>query len=117
MAFQLDAMFDELTVLLFSPLPSLQFCHETFCNTVCLSEHGLVFRMICATCNHLDANANTKPSLPPPPSLSHPFCLTPPPPSLLQYTTDDLDYSQFYDYSEGATDTVPTDEYAEPQVN
>lgn len=35
----------------------------------------------------------------------------------LQYTTDDLDYSQFYDYSEGATDIVPTDEYSEPQVN
>lgn len=35
----------------------------------------------------------------------------------LQYPTDDLDYSQFYDYSEGATDTIPTDEYAEPQVN
>lgn len=40
-------------------------------------------------------------------SLSHP----------LQYTTDDLDYSQFYDYSEGATDIIPTDEYSEPQVN
>lgn len=34
----------------------------------------------------------------------------------LQYPTDDLDYSQFYDYSEGATDTTPTDEYTEPQV-
>lgn len=34
----------------------------------------------------------------------------------LQYPTDDLDYSQFYDYSEGATDTIPTDEYTEPQV-
>lgn len=34
-----------------------------------------------------------------------------------EYTTDDLDYSQFYDYSEGATDTIPTDEYSEPQPN
>ncbi|GLD74855.1 collagen alpha-1(XI) chain [Lates japonicus] len=34
-----------------------------------------------------------------------------------EYTTDDLDYSQFYDYSEGATDIVPTDEYSEPQLN
>lgn len=56
---------------------------------------------------HLDANANTETSLRPPLSLSHP----------LQYTTDDLDYSQFYDYSEGVTDIVPTDEYSEPQVN
>ncbi|KAA8580958.1 hypothetical protein FQN60_013916 [Etheostoma spectabile] len=31
-----------------------------------------------------------------------------------EYTTD-LDYSQFYDYSEGATDTIPTDEYSDPQ--
>lgn len=114
MAFQLDAMFDELTVLPFFPPRHCSFAIVTF---VCLSEHGLVFRMICATCNHLDANANTKPSLSPNPSIPHPFCLTPPPPSPLQYTTDDLDYSQFYDYSEGATDAVPTDEYAEPQVN
>lgn len=41
----------------------------------------------------------------------------------LQYTTtDDLDYSQFYAYSEveGETETVPTDEYeagSDPQVN
>ncbi|KAF3836104.1 hypothetical protein F7725_028662, partial [Dissostichus mawsoni] len=40
-----------------------------------------------------------------------PDCETP------TYTTDDLDYSQFYDYSEGATDTIPTDEYSEPQPN
>lgn len=67
---------------------------------------------------HLDANANTKPSLRPllpPPSLSLPLWPFPLPSQ--QYTTDDLDYSQFYDYSVGATDTVPTDEYAEPQVN
>lgn len=38
----------------------------------------------------------------------------------LQYTPgdlDDLDYTQFYDYSEGATETIPTEEYSEPQVN
>lgn len=40
--------------------------------------------------------------------------LSPPPP---QYPTADLDYSQFYDYSEGATDTIATDEYSGPQVN
>lgn len=57
----------------------------------------------------LDANANTKTSLPPLSSLS----VSEP----LQYTTDDLDYSQFYDYSEGATDIIATDEYSEPQVN
>uniref|UniRef100_A0A3Q3LB79 Fibrillar collagen NC1 domain-containing protein n=1 Tax=Mastacembelus armatus TaxID=205130 RepID=A0A3Q3LB79_9TELE len=34
-----------------------------------------------------------------------------------EYTTDDLDYSQFYDYSEGATDIVPDEEYSKPQVN
>ncbi|CAL8399507.1 unnamed protein product [Arctogadus glacialis] len=32
-----------------------------------------------------------------------------------EYTTDDLDYSQFYDYAEGATDSVPAEEYSEPQ--
>ncbi|KAG7216742.1 hypothetical protein INR49_021125 [Caranx melampygus] len=37
-------------------------------------------------------------------------------PGRVGYTTDDLDYSQFYDYSEGATDIVPTDEYSEPQL-
>lgn len=35
----------------------------------------------------------------------------------LQYPTDDFNYSQFYDYPEGATDTISTDEYTEPQVN
>lgn len=35
---------------------------------------------------------------------------------LLQYNTDDVDYTPFYDYSDGATDTVPTDEHYEPQV-
>lgn len=54
---------------------------------------------------HLDANANTKTLSPP--SL----------PQLLQYPTADLDYSQYYDYSEGATDTISTDEYTGPQVN
>ncbi|CAL8324014.1 unnamed protein product [Boreogadus saida] len=34
-----------------------------------------------------------------------------------EYTTDDLDYSQFYDYAEGATDSVPAEEYSEPQLN
>lgn len=55
----------------------------------------------------LDANANTNAE------SSFSLCLSHP----LQYITDDLDYSQFYDYSEGATDTVPTDEFSEPQVN
>lgn len=36
---------------------------------------------------------------------------------LEEYTTDDLDYSQFYDYSEGATDIIPTDEYSDTQLN
>lgn len=65
-----------------------------------------MFRMIYALCIILMLMLTQRP-LRPPLSLSHP----------LQYTTDDLDYSQFYDYSEGATDIVPTDEYSEPQVN
>lgn len=52
---------------------------------------------------HLDANANTETSSPSPPPL--------------QYPTADLEYSQYYDYSEGATGTISTDEYTEPQVN
>lgn len=53
---------------------------------------------------HLDANANTN-------------TLSPSLPQTLQYPTADLDYSQYYDYSEGATDTISTDEYTGPQVN
>ncbi|CAG5895738.1 unnamed protein product [Menidia menidia] len=33
-----------------------------------------------------------------------------------EYTTD-LYYSQYYDYSEGATDIIPTDDYSEPQLS
>lgn len=43
--------------------------------------------------------------------------LSPPLPQPLQYPTADLDYSQYYDYSEGATETISTDEYTGPQVN
>lgn len=57
---------------------------------------------------HLHANANTKTSLHPAVSLSLSH--------LLQYTTD-LDYSELYDYSEGATDIISPDENSEPQVN
>lgn len=35
----------------------------------------------------------------------------------LQYTTDDLDYSLFDEYSEGTTETSPTYDDFEPQVN
>lgn len=35
----------------------------------------------------------------------------------LQYTTDDLDYSPFDEYPEGATETSPTYDDFEPQVN
>uniref|UniRef100_A0A8C6PVU5 Collagen, type XI, alpha 1a n=1 Tax=Nothobranchius furzeri TaxID=105023 RepID=A0A8C6PVU5_NOTFU len=34
-----------------------------------------------------------------------------------EYNIDDLDYSQFYDYSEGPTDVAPIDGLSEPQVN
>lgn len=35
----------------------------------------------------------------------------------LQYTTDDLDYTSFDEYSEGTTETSPTYDDFEPQVN
>ncbi|KAM6976501.1 collagen alpha-1(XI) chain-like isoform 2-T2 [Aplochiton taeniatus] len=34
-----------------------------------------------------------------------------------EYTTDDLDYSQFYDYSDEGTETVPVNGNSEPQLN
>lgn len=118
----------ELTVFLCPTfLPITILSQKTFCNIIfynvnfCLSSWTHIQDDMCNV-YHRGANANTKPSFRPPPppiSLFVLFCLTPPPPPppSQQYTTDDLDYSQFYDYSEGPTDTVPTDEYAEPQVN